>query len=58
MRVPLCQNRRDRYSRGTMHYDEIDKAHFLIEFDDDLIQDIVGNHEQKILVIINRNNKN
>ncbi|NIK22285.1 hypothetical protein [Paenibacillus lupini] len=41
----------------TIHYDEIDKAQFLIEFDGDFIQDIVGNHEEKILVIIKWNNK-
>lgn len=41
----------------TLRYDEIDKAHFSIEFDGDLIQDIVGNHDEKIMVIIKWNNK-
>lgn len=41
----------------TLRYDEIDKAHFSIELDGDLIQDIVGNHDEKIMVIIKWNNK-
>ncbi|WP_054028700.1 hypothetical protein [Bacillus sp. FJAT-28004] len=41
----------------TLHYDKIDNAHFSIEFDSDLIHDIVGNQDEKIMSIIKWNNK-
>ncbi|WP_028608731.1 hypothetical protein [Paenibacillus harenae] len=41
----------------TLRYDKIDKTHFPIQFEGDLIQDIVGNHNEKMMVIIKWNNK-
>jgi hypothetical protein len=41
----------------TLRYDKIDNAHFSIEFDGDLIRDIVDNHDGKMMSIIKWNNR-
>ncbi|RIX50203.1 hypothetical protein D3P08_20330 [Paenibacillus nanensis] len=36
----------------TLHFDQIDTAYFNVEFDEDLIQGIVGKPEEKMRVIL------
>ncbi|GGF90484.1 hypothetical protein [Paenibacillus abyssi] len=41
----------------TLNFDKVDRAYFQVEFDRDLIQGIVGNINEKTLVIVKWNNK-